>query len=598
MNDRTGRRQLALRWTPLALCLSTALAADPRAAAAGQGSHGAQGNERPAALLSVESCADDGGSDTLRSVVAGAVSGDTIDLSLLDCGVITLVTGEIEVPVDDLTINGPGRDALTIDGNYNGRVFRHSGAGTLTLSGVTVAHGLLDTATAAQFRNGYGGCILSDNGDDYGPSPYGSVAIIDSTVTGCRVIGSGELIPGRIRGGGIAAAGAITVQRSTISDCHLDNGAVFAGFFPGGGGGGLFAIYLITVTDSLIADNTSKITVNGQMRGGGISAYGGVAISNTIVTRNFVGCDTATTVCKFALGGGVDVLGPATISSSTISDNIAEAGQGVSGGGLGVRGNLSIADTTLSGNSAQGTAYLRNGGGMALNGGYDGQLSDTAVISGVTVTGNSSVKGGGIYAGASQRVSISNSTISGNTVLDSGGGIYLNSIEAAYPYSAYPLRLANSTITTNVSTGPRGGGGIVDHHLPELGISDFQSSIVAGNINVVADAILDADLAASTAAVSGANNLIVAASGVTLPPDTLVVEPMLGPLQDNGGATWTHALLDGSPAIDAGNNSADLDFDQRGQGFPRVSAAAADIGALEAGTADSVFADGFDGAAP
>lgn len=56
---------------------------------------------------------------------------------------------------------------------------------------------------------------------------------------------------------------------------------------------------------------------------------------------------------------------------------------------------------------------------------------------------------------------------------------------------------------------------------------------------------------------------------------------MLEPLADNRGFTMTHVLAAGSPAIDAGNNEAGLDTDQRGKGFPRVSGAQADIGAYE-----------------
>jgi hypothetical protein len=70
---------------------------------------------------------------------------------------------------------------------------------------------------------------------------------------------------------------------------------------------------------------------------------------------------------------------------------------------------------------------------------------------------------------------------------------------------------------------------------------------------------------------------------------------MLGPLQDNGGPTPTHALLAGSPAIDNGNDTAALDFDQRGIGFPRIAGGGADIGALEVqGGSDRIFANGFD----
>jgi len=50
---------------------------------------------------------------------------------------------------------------------------------------------------------------------------------------------------------------------------------------------------------------------------------------------------------------------------------------------------------------------------------------------------------------------------------------------------------------------------------------------------------------------------------------------------NNGGSTCTHALLDGSPALDAGNNKANYLFDQRGEGFSRVVNGRADIGAYE-----------------
>jgi hypothetical protein len=56
---------------------------------------------------------------------------------------------------------------------------------------------------------------------------------------------------------------------------------------------------------------------------------------------------------------------------------------------------------------------------------------------------------------------------------------------------------------------------------------------------------------------------------------------MLGPLQNNGGPTETVALLPGSPAIDAGDNTDAPEFDQRGPGFPRVVNGTIDIGAFE-----------------
>src|SRR5690606_36208052 len=53
------------------------------------------------------------------------------------------------------------------------------------------------------------------------------------------------------------------------------------------------------------------------------------------------------------------------------------------------------------------------------------------------------------------------------------------------------------------------------------------------------------------------------------PTDLLDVDPMLGPLRDNGGPTATRALLPGSPALDAGDNAGAPPFDQRGPGYPR-----------------------------
>jgi hypothetical protein len=68
--------------------------------------------------------------------------------------------------------------------------------------------------------------------------------------------------------------------------------------------------------------------------------------------------------------------------------------------------------------------------------------------------------------------------------------------------------------------------------------------------------------------------------------DLINTDPKLGPLQDNGGPTSTHALLPTSPAIDAGDDSVlgdpyNLTTDQRGPGFPRKACAHVDIGAYE-----------------
>jgi hypothetical protein len=599
-------RLIPVRRRSLTHCLLAVLAvagtADP-ANAANSSQVFSQALKHPAGTQLVTSCADDGTSGTLRSVVATTVTGDTIDLTQLTCGEITLLTGQIDVHVDDLTINGPGQGALTIDGNYNGRVFNHDGMGTLTLSGLTITHGVADSQNLnpSLLAAGSGGCILSDHGnDEIGSSPYGSVALIDSTVTGCRATATAEGFHAfYVHGGGVCATRDLTVDRSTITNNELICEACITN------GGGLFARYGVArVADSTIVGTRSETFYyeSGgfiQAHGGGIGSYSGAIISRSIISNNFAGCDSTTTICAGAFGGGIFAINGAQIDSSEVKDNVAEAAAlashtaAVGGAGLYVAGDVTIETSTITNNQARDQA-----GGPAQRWGGGAMVGGTVLISGSTIDHNTADVGGAIFS-VQGDLSLVNSTISNNAVADKGGGIFVLN---GYPYGLVGLTLNNSTITLNTSAGSNGGAGIVDNHDPTLGFSDFESSIVAGNINAMSGATFDADLGSTrpNSIISGANNLIVAASGVTLPPDTISADPMLGPLQDNGGPTWTHALLTGSPAIDTGNNLANLDFDQRGEGFLRRSGAAVDIGAFELQTTnnDVVFADGFDGASP
>ncbi|HEY6985839.1 MAG TPA: choice-of-anchor Q domain-containing protein, partial [Rhodanobacteraceae bacterium] len=83
---------------------------------------------------------------------------------------------------------------------------------------------------------------------------------------------------------------------------------------------------------------------------------------------------------------------------------------------------------------------------------------------------------------------------------------------------------------------------------------------------------------------------------MVMPADTLTDDPLLLPLADNGGPTLTHALDPASIAIDTGSNPDNLDNDQRGPGYPRMTGAAPDIGAYEmpAPIVDRIFSSGFD----
>ena len=97
--------------------------------------------------------------------------------------------------------------------------------------------------------------------------------------------------------------------------------------------------------------------------------------------------------------------------------------------------------------------------------------------------------------------------------------------------------------------------------------------------------------------IGGDHDLVFGPAGEALPPDTLMVDPLLLPLTDNGGKTLTMALRADSPAIDAGAGTDDLLTDQRGSGFARLVGVAVDIGAFERqgpNDGDYIQVGGFD----
>lgn len=564
----------APRVRPLAACLAVALAAvQANAAAEPAGFTRALLPPRPNATLPVTSCADDGSPGTLRSVVASAATGDTVDMSKLACGTITLLTGQIEVHVDDLTIVGPGRDALAIDGNDSGRVFMHDGAGTLTLTNLTLTHGHVDSAAAnpTLALGASGGCVLSKG---LAAGTNGSVALLNAAVTSCRAtvsaLGAGLF---SAAGGGIFAFNTLSVSNSILSS----NSAT--GTMSGGGtglhalGGGAFANKGITLSDSVVSGNSAIAgDITHFAQGGGLMIQAGtVSMTNSVVENNFAGCDTASSFCSVAFGGGVLASDGGTLSLSILSGNTAAASGTAQGGALhsasGLFGaTVQISNTTISENRASSANNTGKGGGVYV-------FHIDQGISNSTISGNSATTGGGVFSDYNT-LNVLSSTVSGNSAVK-GGGIYLG--HHSYYNQTHPMTVRNSTITANVATGSAGGAGIADTHTA-LGASTFQSTIIAGNIATPAD---NADLSASLNAIAGANNLIVAAQGVTLPADTISADPLLGPLRDNGGLTLTHALAPQSPAVDAGNNAAKLEHDQRGDGFTRSFGLAPDIGAFE-----------------
>ena len=242
-------------------------------------------------------------------------------------------------------------------------------------------------------------------------------------------------------------------------------------------------------------------------------------------------------------GGAFNNSGTLTVINSTISGNTA----GTGGGGIVNYGILNIANSTISGNTSNS-----GGGGIVNN-------SGTFSISNSTISGNSTSTGagGGINNNNGGTLTVINSTISGNTANTNGGGIFNNSVTT----------VINSTISGNTA-GNNGGG------INSGGTLNISNTIIANSTN-------GGDYAGTGAIGTNSNNLV---EDGTLPGTSEITgDPQLGPLQNNGGTTFTMALGTGSAAIGAGNatisNAAPINgLDQRG--YPRSSTSPS-IGAFE-----------------
>jgi CSLREA domain-containing protein len=248
-----------------------------------------------------------------------------------------------------------------------------------------------------------------------------------------------------------------------------------------------------------------------------------------------------------------------TILDSTISGNSATSAGG-EGGGIDVNstGKLTLFRCNVSGNTA-----ARNGAGIYFFAGGTLIMDDSTVSGNKANTLTAGAGGGGIYL-FNTTATIRNTTVSGNSATN-GGGIGIFSGTAT-------TLIQNSTIAFNTAT--TAGGGITR---PATAVVTIESSVVSDNTAPTGPDINGTISTMNVSLVGNSAGLTITSSSGNL----LDVAAKLGPLANNGGPTLTHALLPGSPALNAGSNSASLTTDQRGAGFVRVSGAAADIGAFE-----------------
>jgi len=294
--------------------------------------------------------------------------------------------------------------------------------------------------------------------------------------------------------------------------------------------------------------------------GGGVFATGKLTMKRATLSDNSA---TVTAAATYGADGGGALAHEVDASVSTISGNLAVGSLQSIGGGLSMR-YLTLTASTVSDNVAAG-----NGGAMVLF--RCGNLTciepGSATIKNSTISGNSANLVGGIYARIGS-LAIDNSTIANNT-------------------AQYGAKIVNGTFRY-LAAGVSAAGGNVD----------LESSLIANNR--YGTPALDSDFsfykALQTDAVVGTNNLVREGHGAAPAGSLHGACPRLGPLRDNGGVTNTHALLSGSPGIDAGNNSLDLTFDQRLSPFVRDDGLP-DIGAYEI-QAEVIFDTGFDGCVP
>jgi CSLREA domain-containing protein/uncharacterized repeat protein (TIGR01451 family) len=294
----------------------------------------------------------------------------------------------------------------------------------------------------------------------------------------------------------------------------------------------------VTVRNGETPDSMDDVKRNG----GGINNCGKLIISDAVVSGN--------RTFNIGAGGGIFNQGKGVLIGTNIA--VKNNSQAITGAGIGNAGTLMLTNSTIEGNA---TWYAVSSGGGVGNSG-DATLVNVAVSNntalgsgaGISNTGqlrlvNSTVNNNmavNYYGGGAANDSVLdviNSTISGNTARTAGGGIWNSNL----------MSMANATVANNTVMSGMGGG----IYIYNQGILDIENSLLAYN-----------------AAAGGKNNCVAPAGsissygynledadtcGLAAVGDKTGIDPLLGPLQDNGGMTFTHALLAGSPAIDAGN---------------------------------------------
>lgn len=273
------------------------------------------------------------------------------------------------------------------------------------------------------------------------------------------------------------------------------------------------------------------------------------------------------------LGGGIYNEGSLTVSNCVVTRNVALT-EGVGygfGAGIFTYGSLTVIDSTISGN----TASFAGGGICTFH-------SAVVRLENSTISGNiAGLQGGGLnFQGLAG--SLKNCTLSGNSTPFDGTASAL--LHIVFENEGASLDLTDCTIAQNFGNPI---GAVVVAALPDnLGITTrLRGTLVAENdgANFILDGAPVLQSLGHNLDSDGSSGWVNSSNGDLVGTQSTPIDAALSPLQDNGGPTYTHALLMGSPAVDAGTcvdlDNASVPADQRH--YPRPQGAACDIGAFE-----------------
>jgi CSLREA domain-containing protein len=505
----------------------------------------------PGAVISVTTTDDELNSDgdcALREAIQAAntdsavdacVAGNGDDTVLVPSGTYTLTipgagegnnqTGDLDI-LDNLVLSGDGADTTVLDGNQLDRVLHIQPGWTVEINDVTVTHGFLEDSFGAGVCNRGGSLTLND------------VVLRENEVVH---------VADNAGGGGLFNVGNTQDATATLNNCLVtENTSTY-------GGGGLMNSVAGGLTSTLTLNHTTVSSNTAEFGGGIWHTWGGPDSTSIMNLYNSV-VEGNTTQIE---GGGIaafgyppdNVITVLTVDHSTIRENTAAGTDSYTGrgGGLWVQSShATLVASTVSGNTASGNAYASgSGGGLSILGGTADVVNST--ISGNQASGSSLPNASGF-----------------------GGGIAV-----VGQYFPTTLALTNTTVADNSSN--VGGGGVVVANYGTDATTTFKNSVVGGNgaPSGFGESCLTHDWGFGPGTFTSLGHNLEDYDYCDQPTDWINTDPLLGPLHDNGGPTWTHALLAGSPAIDAGDDAAAPPTDQRD--LARPQGPASDIGSFE-----------------